>query len=532
MLLIISQKFPETVLALLPLIPQYGYYKDFLLLLEKIGSKDRATTMHTRLVDQILDIIVEQIRKDQKAVEQAAEGKKTQISLLVKYLPREKRHFAKGDNKVIFKSLVEKLFPGQEKMEARAKYRRLIHDLSKEVQITEKYMCANLWDEISFTKVPSLCLNRFRKAFLNENVRGELSVEEEGTGNRYPDDPKRVECRRHLRESIEKGKIQGKVLQPHEIVNLYFDKKTSTLEDYMLGAQWEKIKGEVVKSFEALTPGALNLGKVVPLCDVSGSMAGTPMLVAIGLSILISELTHEAYRNRMLTFSSDPTWVDLSGCKDLKEKVNLTRHAEWGMSTNFEKAITLILEVAEKSKLVPDEIPALIVFSDMQFDEAVGPSANRYMYGCSHSSDSGSESIDGSPSRNKWETHHENLSRRFEEVGRRVNGVPYVLPQIIYWNLRGDTRGFAAQSDTPGVQMLSGYSPAMFKLILSGEPLEEEEVLVNEDGTTSNIIKRVTPYDTFRKAVDDELYDPIRLVLHQSTEGILKNYEYVKESKE
>ena len=42
------------------------------------------------------------------------------------------------------------------------------------------------------------------------------------------------------------------------------------------------------------------------------------------------------------------------------------------MTTNFEKAIDRVLEVATKHKLRPEDIPDLIVFSDMQFDQAGG----------------------------------------------------------------------------------------------------------------------------------------------------------------
>ena len=62
-------------------------------------------------------------------------------------------------------------------------------------------------------------------------------------------------------------------------------------------------------------------------------MTGRPMEAAIGLGLLVSELTHEAFRDRCLTFESTPQWVDLRGCTSLAEKVGL--RAEWGGSTDF-----------------------------------------------------------------------------------------------------------------------------------------------------------------------------------------------------
>jgi hypothetical protein len=63
------------------------------------------------------------------------------------------------------------------------------------LQVPEVLMCAQRYDELNFAKVPALCLNRFRKAFLNEKVKTLPTAEEEETGNRHPQDEKRVAAR-------------------------------------------------------------------------------------------------------------------------------------------------------------------------------------------------------------------------------------------------------------------------------------------------------------------------------------------------
>jgi len=118
--------------------------------------------------------------------------------------------------------------------------------------------------------------------------------------------------------------------------------------------------------------GRVDLGKLVPLVDVSGSMHGQPMEVAIGLGILVAELTAPEFCDRCLTFETEPRWVDLSDCKTIHAKVQKIQSAPWGGSTNFEAACERILEAAVTAKLKPDEIPDMIVFSDMQFDAAAG----------------------------------------------------------------------------------------------------------------------------------------------------------------
>ena len=45
---------------------------------------------------------------------------------------------------------------------------------------------------------------------------------------------------------------------------------------------------------------------------------------------------------------------------------------------------------------------------------------------------------------------------------------------------------------------------------------------------SSKVKKKITPYDTFRKAVDDECFDRVR-VLDESTEGIFATYAWENE---
>lgn len=208
-----------------------------------------------------------------------------------------------------------------------------------------------------------------------------------------------------------------------------------------------------------------------------------------------------------MTFSADPTWVVFKDGTSLTEKTKVTAHAPWGMNTNFGKAMRLILKAAVAAKLKPDEIPDLIVFSDMQFDSARSGSGN-------------------------WETRYEQLVLEYKEAGLKACGLPWSPPHIIFWNLRGNTGGYPAQSDTEGVTMLSGFSPSLLKLLLAGETeLEAKEVIteiMNEDGDVVVVKEKVkkTPYDTLRLALDDDEYAKVREVLGKSIEGLLSDYEF------
>ncbi len=446
MILILYNTYPEVVCNLIEHIPFYGYYKDYLLLCELIVDDSR----YDLLFDTIISAYAEQLKTDKFSV---------------KFAPRYNKHFAKNNNTRIFRALVNKLFPKTHN--SFEKYRKMVSEGNKKINTTEILMCDKRYSEIDFSHVSSVCLNKFRKAFLNESIKEPLSYYEQETGNRYPDDNDRVLCRQHLLAKTQSNDIHGKQVMPHILVEQIINKRLSESEETLFNSQWEKIKEDVlnqINSTNSKTDKKMDLGKLVPLSDVSDSMNGIPMYVSIALGLLISEINHKAFRDRVLTFNTIPKWHNLSKCKTLCEKVNSLKKSPWGGSTDFMKAIENILEIAIANKLSNDEIPDLIVFSDMQFNEA----------------DS------------KFLTHYEIIKKKFNNVGYTT------IPKIIFWNLRGDTTGFPVDSKCENVQLLSGFSPSLFKLILTGE-----------QGATC------TPEQVFKNAVNDEAYNKIREIVEK-----------------
>ena len=75
------------------------------------------------------------------------------------------------------------LFGGANEAAAARKYRKALSALNAALNTTEVLMAAHRWAEINFAQVASLCLQRNRKAFLNEALKGKLSPAEEATGN-------------------------------------------------------------------------------------------------------------------------------------------------------------------------------------------------------------------------------------------------------------------------------------------------------------------------------------------------------------
>lgn len=521
----LASRFPKTAVGILPLIPEYGYYKDLFLIAGHIIENDFETLLP--ISQAVLQLAADQLLKDLTA-------QPKDVSLLAKWAPREKS--SQGS---LARLLAEKMFP--QSKTARAQYRKALSKLNASLGTVEVHMCSHAWDQIEPTAVPSLCLTRHRKAFLNEKLDSGPSRVQLETGNRFPDDKNRVACRTRVREALVstgEKKLKGKQLFPHEITRLLMDYSSkSSLEMDIFNAQWQSIRTateEALTAKRAETAGSetpslenrVDLGKLVALVDVSASMSGIPMEVAIALGILVSELADPAFANRVITFDENPTWCTFEADASIADKVQIAQSAPWGGSTDFEKAMELILDVAVNAKLTPEEIPNLIVFSDMQFNEA---SSHTGYYSDPYWSDSSSPRQGG----DSWETHHERIVRRFAEAGVKVCGKPYPAPEITYWNLRGNTVGFPVDANAPSVRMLSGFSPSLLKLMLSGESLDEMVIVgeeVVEDGEVVAVRKRakVDPLSTLRKALDDPKYDKVRAILSDSSEGVLSTYNFVE----
>jgi hypothetical protein len=143
------------------------------------------------------------------------------------------------------------------------------------------------------------------------------------------------------------------------------------------------------------------------------------------------------------------------------QKVRSLASAEWGCSTNFEAAYDLILGVAKRHKLAYEDMPALIAFTDMQFDEAAEFQGGE----------------------NSLATMHDVIGAKTKVVAEELGWDNRDPSPIVYWNL-SNTGGHHTDKDTEGTVMLSGFSPSLLELVMQGEALSDQEIeIVQADGT-------------------------------------------------
>jgi len=294
-------------------------------------------------------------------------------------------------------------------------YRKQILIPAREhLNVVERYMCSMNWDQINFAHVPSVAMKNYRKAFL---------AHEEERFNKYLADVKSG-----------KTKINAGQVFPHQLVKYYLD---GGLYDETIELQWKEIVRAAGEKFGG--------DSAIPLVDVSGSMAGEPMEVAIALGLLLSEITCEQFRGSILTFTDNPAIFRIDPESTLQTKVRQIRNVPWGMSTNLVKAFDLILNTAIMFNVSPDDMPkTLYIFSDMQFDVA-----------CSG-----------------------NTMTNFEAIEVKYARAGYSRPNIVFWNLRGQTVDFPVQQHVPKTALVSGFSPSLMELFMSGEVLSPYAIML------------------------------------------------------
>jgi len=288
-------------------------------------------------------------------------------------------------------------------------YRKSLVALTK---VVETQMCANDWDNINFSHVPSVAASRYKKAF-----------------HRHTE--KFAEYVAALVKGDPTVKVNASAIYPYDVlkgVNYRSFDKTET--DHIV-AQWEAL------------PNYVGSANILPMVDVSGSMscpAGkntsvTCMDVAVSLGLYLADKNTGKFKDTFLTFSDKSELVTLKG--NVVQKMAQMVKSDWDMSTNLHAAFNKILDVAVKNEVPQAEMPEMVlILSDMQFNQ------------CVRQDDSAMEMIE----------------RKYAAAG-------YSVPQVVFWNLNSSDN-VPVKADKSGAALVSGFSPAIMKALLAADMSE------------------------------------------------------------
>lgn len=285
--------------------------------------------------------------------------------------------------------------------------------------VVETQMCANDWDNINFSHVPSVASARYKKAFNRHTTKFAEYVES-------------------LVAAMVSGdtsvKVNAGAIYPYDVL--------SALKGYNID---KTIKNHVIAQWAAL-PNFVGDANILPLVDVSGSMSAAVggnrssnslscMDVAVSLGLYLSDKNLGEFKNKFITFHENPSLETLEG--NIVEQYDQMKHARWGMSTNLESAFKLILDLATTCNIRNADMPEiLLILSDMQFNQAI------------RSDDTAMNMIE----------------RKFTAAG-------YTVPKVVFWNLNAQGN-VPVTADKSGAALVSGFSPSIMTSLLSADMSE------------------------------------------------------------
>ena len=298
-------------------------------------------------------------------------------------------------------------------------YRKVLGILRTRINIVEKLMSENRWDEIEFDKIPSKAGLIYKNAFARRDI---------------------IKAKYEKFAKDENTKVNAATLYPYEVVEKALNTwRMSETDRAMINKYWANL----TDYFNGATFNAL------AMVDTSGSMMGTPMNVAISLGMYCAEKAGGPFANHYISFSSRPQLIEVEGI-DFCDKVERIRRTNLCQNTNIEAAFDLLLDTALANNVPQEDMPQnIVVISDMEFDEATSNSMSWH-----------SNNVSRMNSRNA-ETLLEGIAKEWAREG-------YDMPHLIFWNVD------ARQANIPmigngRISYVSGFSPSIFQTIMTGK---------------------------------------------------------------
>lgn len=385
----LAKTYPEVAKRNLELIPEYRRWDDVIYSL-----------VDTPLQNDALSFIKRQLAVDVQC--------KTP-SLLAKWLPSEN---ASSKETKRMGNIVRSYLKMSHK-----EYRKILSELRTRINIVEKLMSTNRWDEIEFDKIPSRAGLIYKNAFARRDI---------------------IKQKYEAFAKSEDTTVNASVLYPYEVVHKaveggcgwsYNFNKISDTDRAIIEKYWKNL------------PDYLNGKDCKMMCvvDTSGSMTGAeasaPINVAIGLGMYCAERIGGAFKDHYISFSLKPRLIKIEGV-DFVDKVRRIYRTNLCQNTDIEATFRMLKNVALASK--PEDVPeTIVIISDMEID-------------CMSK---------GRWSSDKTATEMERIREDWEREGLKC-------PKLVYWNVRA--RNNTILDSGEDVTFVSGMSPVIFEQVISG----------------------------------------------------------------
>ena len=354
-------------------------------------------------------------------------GNKKLITLAGKWAPSEGKEFDRKHKAASKFCRVMNI----NKAQYRKKY---VAPLRQHLCIVESQMCTGEWNAVDYACVPALARLKYAKAFRkHDQLRYDQYMKDVAAG---------------------KAKMNIKMVFPYQLVEKYLS--SPVVDKYPSDEDLDTMWNELVKQTRAdLVAAGANL-QALGVADCSGSMYGVPMYNSVALSLLWAEICEGPFHGHFYTFSRSAKLVRITG-KTLREKVSQVMDHAVMENTNVQAVFDDLLRRAHMWRVPVELYPKKIyMFTDGQFDQMTDHSDKTHL----------------------------------DVIAQKHNDARYPVPDLVFWNLRGDTVDFPSAGDRKGVAMLSGFSPALMKLIIEGKELTPTGIMLQaiEDPALDRVV--------------------------------------------
>lgn len=290
-------------------------------------------------------------------------------------------------------------------------YRKTLSILRTRINIVEKLMSEGRWDEIEFDKIPSKAGLKYKNAFARRDI---------------------IAKKYEAFAKDETKTVNAAALYPYEIV-----KKATEHMSYWRDNNISDVDRAIIEKYWNNQIDVLNGEpcKMICVCDTSGSMDGTPINVAIGLSMYCAERVGGPFKNHYISFSSRPQLIKIEGV-DFVDKVQRIYRTNLCENTNIKATFDMLKAAALKAE--PEDRPdTVVIISDMQIDNmSVG----------------------------HWST--DRTMTEMELIRQEWAAAGLECPRLVYWNV--DSRRNTILDSGENVTFVSGMSPTIFKQVATG----------------------------------------------------------------
>jgi hypothetical protein len=463
------------------LIPEFGYYKDYLQLLNY--------TTQYNLIDEVVKVFGEDLITTKCIIDQNNQKYfgDEEISLGVKWAPTIK---GSHDKKFGIARKIA-LYMGFPKKLWERPYRKLLTEGRRRIGVVESLMSSNRWDNIEMDDVPTIAYNTYMKkcyplhipdkvaTYLDELNEIESTKDQSDgeaddtkyqclcfTYNKYcnchsivgltpyntPDSSRCSTplcstplCSTHM-DLISVCKTPTYSVFPNDIdpLNIITEYTEKGIYNEFYELKWKSYVSQLKKT------ASFRNSIVVP--DTSNSMGDVSRNISIAMAILSATLTNDSWKDLFCTFTDSPKLYDLSDSHNLLHRIkHVNGYKPKGLYTNVNSILSLILRMGNLTSIdQSDMIERVYIISDMEFEAA---------------------------DRSGYISNYQSINEKFAECG-------YVVPEIVFVNLHGNREVMPVYHRESKTYIVSGISSFIINPLLQGiivDPYKEMISILNSD---------------------------------------------------